>query len=119
MRANPEVVSGGWNRAIASGIADHPCPIVGFRYNALPREYNDAHTWHWQSTKNSVHMKSFRRPGRALSLERTSFDMTFLKVASFLAVSALIAVASPRVLLAQGVDAQMLLHPPADSWPGY
>ena len=29
------------------------------------------------------------------------------------------AMASPGMMLAQGVDAQMLLHPPADSWPGY
>ncbi len=49
--------------------------------------------------------------------------MSFLKTAFFLAVSALIlmmtAIAVPGVMLAQGVDAQMLLHPPADSWPGY
>ena len=44
--------------------------------------------------------------------------MEFLK-AAFLAASALLAIASPGVMLAQGVDAQMLLHPPADSWPGY
>ena len=31
----------------------------------------------------------------------------------------MIAIAPPRVTLAQGVDAQMLLHPPSDSWPGY
>jgi alcohol dehydrogenase (cytochrome c) len=45
--------------------------------------------------------------------------MEFLKAAFLLAASALIAIASPGVMLAQGVDAQMLLHPPADSWPGY
>lgn len=36
-----------------------------------------------------------------------------------IAVIALTAVASPRVLIAQGVDAQLLLHPRTDSWPGY
>src|ERR1700733_558465 len=39
--------------------------------------------------------------------------------AFLLAVSALIALASPGAMTAQGVDQQMLLHPPADSWPGY
>lgn len=34
-------------------------------------------------------------------------------------ISVLLALASPGVLLAQGVDEQMLLHPPADSWPSY
>ena len=38
--------------------------------------------------------------------------------AFLLAVSALVALAS-GAMLAQGVDDQMLLHPPADSWPGY
>jgi alcohol dehydrogenase (cytochrome c) len=45
--------------------------------------------------------------------------MNFLKAACFLAVSGLIAIAPPSVLLAQEVDTQMLLHPQADSWPGY
>jgi len=45
--------------------------------------------------------------------------MNFLKAACFAAVSALIAVTPVRVVLAQGVDEQMLLHPPLDSWPGY
>ena len=47
--------------------------------------------------------------------------MNFLKASFLLAVSALMmaAIASPGPMLAQGVDAQMLLHPPADSWPGY
>jgi len=46
--------------------------------------------------------------------------MNFLKAASLLAVSALMMLAvAPSVVLAQGVDAQMLLHPPADSWPSY
>src|SRR5277367_4132337 len=45
--------------------------------------------------------------------------MNLLKAAILLTVSTLIAIATPGVMLAQGVDAQMLLHPPADSWPGY
>jgi alcohol dehydrogenase (cytochrome c) len=45
--------------------------------------------------------------------------MEFLKAASLLAASALLAIAFSGVTLAQGVNAQMLLHPPADSWPGY
>ncbi len=44
--------------------------------------------------------------------------MEFLKTALLLAAN-LLGIASPGVMLAQGVDAQMLLHPPADSWPGY
>ena len=31
----------------------------------------------------------------------------------------MIALALPGMMLAQGVDQQMLLHPPADSWPSY
>jgi alcohol dehydrogenase (cytochrome c) len=46
-------------------------------------------------------------------------NIRFLKAAFLFAVSALIALASANALLAQEVDAQMLLHPPADSWPGY
>ena len=34
-------------------------------------------------------------------------------------VSALIALAIPDILRAQGANEQVLLHPPADSWPGY
>src|ERR1700730_747298 len=45
--------------------------------------------------------------------------MNFLKAALLLFVSALIPIETPGVMLAQGVDEQMLLHPPADSWPGY
>ncbi|PYX29012.1 MAG: acido-empty-quinoprotein group A [Acidobacteria bacterium] len=45
--------------------------------------------------------------------------MDVLKTAFLLSVIALFVVATPRVAPAQGVDAQMLLHPPADSWPGY
>ncbi len=36
-----------------------------------------------------------------------------------LVLTAAFALASPAVTVAQGVDQQMLLHPPADSWPGY
>src|ERR1700681_4527430 len=43
--------------------------------------------------------------------------MNFLRTAFVLAASALIA--HSGVMLAQGVDEQMLLHPPRDSWPGY
>src|SRR5580765_3857997 len=39
--------------------------------------------------------------------------------AFILALSAAVAIASPAVTVAQGVDQQTLLHPPADSWPGY
>jgi len=39
--------------------------------------------------------------------------------ALILALSAAAALASPAVTVAQGVDQQTLLHPPADSWPGY
>jgi alcohol dehydrogenase (cytochrome c) len=59
---------------------------------------------------------------RAVSVEKfkgSQVDMNFRKALFLLAVSALIAVAVPEVIFAQGVDAQMLLHPPADSWPGY
>src|SRR5713226_5131585 len=50
--------------------------------------------------------------------------MNFLRAAFLLAASGLIAlimsaIAMPGVMLAQGVDEQILLHPPADSWPGY
>jgi alcohol dehydrogenase (cytochrome c) len=45
--------------------------------------------------------------------------MNSLRTAFLLAVSILMAIALPGTLLAQGVDAQTLLHPPADSWPGY
>jgi alcohol dehydrogenase (cytochrome c) len=45
--------------------------------------------------------------------------MNVLKAAVLLAASALLVIASPGVMLAQGVNAQMLLHPPPDSWPGY
>src|SRR5579863_5461034 len=44
--------------------------------------------------------------------------MNCLKV-FLLAVIALIAIALPRIALAQGANEQILLHPPADSWPGY
>jgi alcohol dehydrogenase (cytochrome c) len=44
--------------------------------------------------------------------------MNSLKV-FLLAVIALIVLATPCVMLAQGANEQILLHPPADSWPGY
>jgi alcohol dehydrogenase (cytochrome c) len=45
--------------------------------------------------------------------------MAFLKTARILLTSALFAMALSATMLAQGVDAQTLLHPKADSWPGY
>jgi alcohol dehydrogenase (cytochrome c) len=45
--------------------------------------------------------------------------MNLLKPVFLLAVSALFAAALPTALLAQGANEQVLLHPPADSWPGY
>jgi len=36
-----------------------------------------------------------------------------------LVLTTAVALVSPAVTAAQGVDQQMLLHPPADSWPGY
>jgi alcohol dehydrogenase (cytochrome c) len=42
--------------------------------------------------------------------------MNFLRSAFFILLVGLI---TPAAVLAQGVDAQMLLHPPTDSWPGY
>src|SRR5579863_6377303 len=45
--------------------------------------------------------------------------MNFPKASFLAAVIALILTASSDLMLAQGVDEQMLLHPPADTWPGY
>src|SRR5271165_4701958 len=45
--------------------------------------------------------------------------MKSMKAKFILAMSTLVALASPCGMLAQGVDAQMLLHPAADTWPGY
>jgi alcohol dehydrogenase (cytochrome c) len=45
--------------------------------------------------------------------------MNFLKAVVLSAASALMVIASSGRTLAQGADAQMLLHPPPDSWPGY
>src|SRR5580698_6772486 len=42
-----------------------------------------------------------------------------LKNALALVVSALALMSSPNRVVAQDVDNAMLLHPPADSWPGY
>jgi alcohol dehydrogenase (cytochrome c) len=48
-----------------------------------------------------------------------SIDMRSMRFAFLFAVNTLILMALPGAILAQGVDDQMLLHPPADSWPGY
>ena len=45
--------------------------------------------------------------------------MNLLKDALLAAASAVIAIALPSGVLAQGVDEQKLVHPTADSWPGY
>ncbi len=45
--------------------------------------------------------------------------MNFAKHTLLTAVSVLFAFGSTSVLLAQGADEHMLLHPPADAWPGY
>src|SRR5580704_13732966 len=45
--------------------------------------------------------------------------MNLLKAPFVLGVSTLILIASSNLVMAQGADEQMLLHPPADSWPGY
>jgi alcohol dehydrogenase (cytochrome c) len=45
--------------------------------------------------------------------------MNCVRLTLLIAASALLAFASPGILLAQGASEQMLLHPPADSWPGY
>src|SRR5258708_32008192 len=45
--------------------------------------------------------------------------MNLLKTIFLLAVSASFAIALHGAMLAQGVSEQTLLHPPADSWPGY
>jgi alcohol dehydrogenase (cytochrome c) len=45
--------------------------------------------------------------------------MNFAKHTLLIAVSVLFAFGSTSVLLAQGADEHMLLHPPADAWPGY
>ena len=46
-------------------------------------------------------------------------DMNFARRVFWVAVSAMIALASSSIMLAQAPDDQMLLHPPADSWPAY
>jgi alcohol dehydrogenase (cytochrome c) len=45
--------------------------------------------------------------------------MNFARHAFLIAVSALIVVTLLGTMLAQGADEHTLLHPPADSWPGY
>src|ERR1700691_6239894 len=53
------------------------------------------------------------------ALGRFQFDMKLLKDALLLALSPVLAFACSPSLGAQNVDAAMLLHPPADSWPGF
>ena len=45
--------------------------------------------------------------------------MNLLRNAFLVAVSTLVALVSSGTMLAQGADEKTLLHPPADSWPGY
>ena len=45
--------------------------------------------------------------------------MKLLKNGLFFALSAVVLTGMSQPLQAQNVDAAMLLHPPADSWPGY
>ena len=45
--------------------------------------------------------------------------MNFLRATFLPATIALLAFVHPHMALAQGADQQMLLHPPADSWPIY
>src|SRR5882757_5574720 len=45
--------------------------------------------------------------------------MNLSKGLFFLAAGALFAIALQGTMLAQGADEPTLLHPPADSWPGY
>jgi alcohol dehydrogenase (cytochrome c) len=45
--------------------------------------------------------------------------MNFAKTACLAATSTIIAIVTSSISLAQGVDEQMLLHPPTNSWPGY
>src|ERR1700727_3049672 len=45
--------------------------------------------------------------------------MKFLKSSLFFAASAVAAIGFSPCAGAQNVDSAMLLHPPADSWPGY
>ena len=52
-------------------------------------------------------------------VRRPLIDMNLVKHALLVAASTLFAVVSPAVMRAQGANEQVLLHPPADSWPGY
>src|ERR1700739_5166250 len=45
--------------------------------------------------------------------------MKLLKHGLLFAWRAVVLTGLPQPLQAQNVDAEMLLHPPADSWPGY
>src|ERR1700689_2081169 len=55
----------------------------------------------------------------SIKFERFLTGMHVLKTAFLIAVTAVLWAASMCALQAQGVDAQMLLDPPPDSWPGY
>src|ERR1039458_8317871 len=46
-------------------------------------------------------------------------DMNRVRRVFLVAAIAMIALASSSIMLAQAPDDQMLLHPPAGSWPGY
>jgi alcohol dehydrogenase (cytochrome c) len=52
-------------------------------------------------------------------LEEIPVDMNLARHAFLIVVSAFLALASTDVLLGQGADQRVLLHPPADAWPGY
>src|SRR5580704_7710631 len=45
--------------------------------------------------------------------------MNFVRNGFLIVVSALFGLAAPAILLAQGADEQLLLHPKSDNWPGY
>jgi alcohol dehydrogenase (cytochrome c) len=45
--------------------------------------------------------------------------VNFIKARFLLAGVALLTLAAPSPVVAQGISEQMLLHPPADTWPGY
>jgi alcohol dehydrogenase (cytochrome c) len=52
-------------------------------------------------------------------LEEIPIDMNLARHAFLITASAFLAFASADVLLAQGADQRVLVHPPADAWPGY
>jgi len=51
--------------------------------------------------------------------QRKKNDMKLMKNALVMVASTLVCMAFPHLLVAQNVDAAMLLKPPADSWPSY